>query len=127
MATIMVVDDEEDILTLIEKILTKKGHRVVTAKSGREALEKIKDVKPDLVLLDIMMPGLNGYQVCKTIKQSSETRSITVAMLTVKAEDEDKIRALEDSGADWYFTKPIDAERFARSVEWLLKNPPRRG
>jgi|Deesub1362A_J573_1020465.scaffolds.fasta_scaffold01152_10 DNA-binding response OmpR family regulator len=127
MATIMVVDDEEDILSLIQKILTKEGHTVITARDGKEALEKLKHVKPDLILLDIMMPGMSGYQVCKIIKQSDETSSITVAMLTVKADDEDKIRALEDSRADWYFTKPIDTERFAKSVEWLLKNPPRRG
>ncbi len=127
MATIMVVDDEEDILSLIRKILTRKGHRVITAKDGKEALEKLKQIKPDLILLDIMMPGLSGYQVCKMIKQSNDTHTITVAMLTVKADDEDKVRALEDSGADWYFTKPIDVERFAKSVEWLLRNPPKRG
>lgn len=127
MATIMVVDDEEDILTLIKKILTRRGHRVITARDGKEALQKLKDVKPDLILLDIMMPGLSGYQVCKLIKQSNDTHSITVAMLTIKSDDEDKIRALEDSGADWYFTKPIDAKRFAKSVEWLLNNPPIRG
>ncbi|WP_456473800.1 response regulator [Candidatus Pyrohabitans sp.] len=127
MATIMAVDDEKDILVLIEKILTREGHTVITARDGKEALEKLKRVKPDLVLLDIMMPRMSGYQVCKMIKQSDETSSITVAMLTVKSEDEDKVRALENSGADWYFTKPIDIERFARSVEWLLKNPPPRG
>ena len=127
MATIMAVDDEEDILTLIEKVLTREGHRVITARDGKEALKKLKQVKPDLILLDIMMPRMSGYQVCKMIKQNSETSSITVAMLTVKSEDEDKVRALENSGADWYFTKPIDIERFARSVEWLLKTPPPRG
>jgi DNA-binding response OmpR family regulator len=127
MATIMVVDDEEDIIALIQKILTKEGHTVITARDGKEALQKLKEIKPDLILLDIMMPGMSGYQVCKMIKQSNETHSITVAMLTVKADDEDKIRALENSGADWYFTKPIDVKRFARSIEWLLKNPPRRG
>jgi len=127
LATIMVVDDEEDILNLIERILSRRGHRVITARDGREALRKLKEERPDLVLLDIMMPGLSGYQLCKIIKQSRETSSTTVAMLTVKSDDEDKVRALEDSGADWYFTKPIDAKRFARSVEWLLRNPPRRG
>lgn len=127
MATIMVVDDEEDILSLMREILTREGHTVITASGGREALEKLKHVKPDLILLDIMMPEMSGYQVCKMIKQNEDTKEITVAMLTVKSEEEDKIRALDASSADWYFTKPIDVAKFVRSVRWLLENPPRRG
>jgi len=127
LATIMVVDDEEDILILLKRLLGSRGHRVITVRDGREALRRMKEEKPDLVLLDIMMPGLSGYQLCKIIKQSSDTRSTTVAMLSAKSMDEDKVRALEDSGADWYFTKPIDTRRFAESVEWLLRNPPKRG
>jgi len=124
MTRIMVVDDESDIRFVIGKMLEKEGFEVVHAESGEEALELISSSKPDLVLLDIMMPGLDGWETCRKIK--SRHGDLPVVMLTAKTDDVDKIRALEECRADWHISKPIDRGRFIKTVRWLLERPPRR-
>lgn len=122
----MLVDDEEGVLYLISTILKKAGHEVVTASSGEECLEILKTEKPDLILLDVMMPGMDGHDTCKVIKTSEEYRPIPVAMLTVKSEDEDRLRSLEDCTADWHIAKPVEKEKLVELVNWLLNTPPRK-
>ncbi|MEE8403255.1 MAG: response regulator [Candidatus Hydrothermarchaeaceae archaeon] len=122
---IMVVDDEDDIRYLIGAILKKAGHDVVTASSGEECLKILKTERPDLILLDVMMPGLDGFDTCAVIKSDEESRSIPVAMLTVKSGDEDRLRSLEECAADWHISKPVDRKKLVEIVDWLLKSPPR--
>ena len=121
----MVVDDEEDILYLVKTILKKAGHEVITASSGEECLEILKTEKPDLILLDVMMPGLDGFDTSKLIKADEENRSIPIAMLTVKSGDTDRLRSLEESAIDWHISKPVERKKLVEMVDWLLKSPPK--
>ncbi len=100
---ILVVDDEDFILRLVEAMLTPEGYEVVLAHSGEEGLEKIRDTCPDIVLLDIMMPGMNGYEVLRILRQQS---NIPVIMLTAKREVTSTIDSF-DLGADDYVRKPF--------------------
>lgn len=126
MAKILVVDDEPDILFVIGKMLEREGHFVLKAESGERALEVLKDDRPDLILLDVMMPGLDGWETCREIKSKDAIAHIPVVMLTAKTADEDKIKALEECGANWHISKPIDRPKFIETVNWLLTAPPRR-
>ncbi len=126
MKKILVVDDEPDIVFLVQKILKNGGYDVAGATSGQEALDKIKAERPDLVLLDVMMPGMDGWEACKKIKEDDDTKDIMVAMLTVKSEDEDKIQSFDYAIADWHIAKPIDRAKFSKTVEWLLTTPLKR-
>lgn len=121
----MVVDDEEDILYLVKTILKKAGHEVITASSGENCLEILKTEKPDLILLDVMMPGLDGFDTSKLIKADEENRSIPIAMLTVKSGDTDRLRSLEESAIDWHISKPVERKKLVEMVDWLLKSPPK--
>jgi two-component system alkaline phosphatase synthesis response regulator PhoP len=123
---IMVVDDEEDILFIVKETLSREGFTIVTASGGREALKIIKKEKPDLILLDVMMPNLNGWETCKIIKEDKDTKDILVAMLTVKSEDEDKVKSLDYALADWHISKPIERAKLLRTVKWLLSTPLKR-
>jgi len=104
---ILVVDDEARVREMIDFRLRLFGYEVLQAKDGNEALAVAAKEKPDLVLLDVMMPELDGFQVCKRLKQHEETREIPVVMLTAKAEAKDVTRAF-DSGAVDYVVKPYD-------------------
>lgn len=119
------MDDEDGVLYLISTILKKAGHEAITASSGEECLEILKRESPDLILLDVMMPGMDGHETCKKIKSSKEYGSMHVAMLTVKSEDEDKLKSLQDSTADWHITKPVEKGKLVEMVNWLLNTPPR--
>lgn len=123
---VMIVDDEEDFLYEVKKMLEKEGLSVITAKSGGEALEMLKETKPDLMLLDVMMPGLDGWSLAERIKKKEDIKDITIAMLTVKDSLDDKVKSLEDSEADWHISKPINRSEFVDTVKWLLKSPPRK-
>jgi len=103
---ILVVDDEEDILELVRYNLTKEGFQVECALSGEEALAKLKELHADLILLDLMLPGMDGLEVCRRIKRSSATEKVPVIMLTAKGEDADIVTGLE-LGAEDYVTKPF--------------------
>jgi DNA-binding response OmpR family regulator len=122
---VLVVDDEEEFLYQIKRMLERAGLNVATATSGMEALSMLKDISPDLILLDVMMPKMTGWDVAKTIKEMDGFKDATIAMLTVKSELEDKVISLEDSGAAWHITKPIDMEKFVNTVKWLLESPPK--
>jgi CheY-like chemotaxis protein len=114
-----VVDDEPVNVELISGYLEKE-YDLIPAYGGKDALEKILNVKPDIVLLDIMMPEVSGYDVCEKIKQQDSTRFTPVVMITALTEVEDKIKSIE-SGADDFLTKPINRIELATRVKALLK------
>ncbi len=126
MVKILVVDDEPDILYLVNKVLSNKGYTVIKASSGLDAIDKVKHEKPDLVLLDVMMPEMDGWETCKLIRADEETKDTLIAMLTVKSTDKDYLRSLDEATADWHIAKPIDINKFTRTVEWLLESPHRK-
>jgi len=104
--SILVVEDEDDIRELLRYNLAKEGYRVVWAASGEEALKAVRVSLPDLVLLDLMLPGLDGLEVCRSLKQDPHTRNLPIVMLTAKGEEADIVAGLE-LGADDYVTKPF--------------------
>jgi two-component system alkaline phosphatase synthesis response regulator PhoP len=114
--TVLVCDDEPHIVRLIQVNLERMGYNVVTAADGREALEKLKTVKPTLVMLDVMMPYVDGYEVLKSIRKNPETVDLRVIMLTVRAQEGDASKAFEQ-GADSYMTKPFNPEDLRRFLE----------
>lgn len=126
MSQIIVVDDDPGVVYVVKRIMETAGHTVMSANSGVEALELLKEHKPDLILLDVMMPGMDGFEVCRTIKNDPDLKGIKVAMLTAKVEDKDKIKGLEASRADWYITKPFEKEKLKAMAQWLLDSPSQR-
>ncbi|MBF0431180.1 MAG: response regulator [Fibrobacteria bacterium] len=116
---ILLVDDEPDILMTVKKRLQISGYEVDTAENGREALEKVKTYEPDLVVLDVMMPEINGYEVCRTLRESPETQNLPIIMLTAKAQNFDKFWG-QEVGASKYLTKPFDDKELVKSVGELL-------
>ena len=104
---ILAVDDERHIVRLVEVNLQRAGYQVVTAYDGREALEKVKAEDPDLIVLDVMMPYMDGFEVLKNLKADPVTAEIPVIMLTAKAQDADVFRGWQ-SGVDCYLTKPFN-------------------
>ncbi len=120
MATIMVVDDEEPILELLRFNLEKEGYRVVTAVDGSDALAKVPLVNPDLLVLDIMLPGFDGLEVCRRLRLDIAYRELPVIMLTAKGEETDKIVGLE-LGADDYMTKPFSPRELLARIKARLR------
>jgi len=127
MAKIMVVDDEPDIVYLVSKMLKKEGFEVAGATSGEDALEKIDSIDPDLILLDVMMPGISGWETSKQIKQNPKYSSVPIAMLTVKSSEEDMERSFQFASCDAHIPKPIIRKKMMSTVQWLLKNAPKTG
>jgi two-component system phosphate regulon response regulator PhoB len=127
-ATILVVEDEEDILELVAFNLEQAGLRVLRAGDGMEALERSRRERPDLVVLDLMLPKMDGKEVCRRLRQAEETRRIPVLMLTARAEEMDRIIGFE-IGADDYMTKPFSARELVLRVQAILRRghePPTR-
>ena len=114
---ILVVDDDTNICELLRLYLTKEGYQVTTANDGEEGLEKFNQLKPDMVLLDVMMPRMDGLEVCRRIRKLGNT---PVMMLTAKGETFDKVLGLE-LGADDYMVKPVDEEEMLWRIEALLR------
>ena len=119
-ATILVVDDEEDILELVKINLSREGYRVLCADSGEAALQQVKTDPPDLVVLDLMLPGADGLDVCRQLKSDPATRRIPIVMLTARSEDADVVVGLE-LGADDYITKPFSPRVLAARVKTVLR------
>lgn len=118
--TVLVVEDEPALLTLLRYNLESEGYRVFEAKNGEEALMLTREHKPDLVLLDWMLPLLSGIEVCRQLRRLPEMRSIAVIMLTAKSEEADKLRGL-DVGADDYVTKPFSPSELMARVKAVLR------
>ena len=117
---ILIVDDEEDVLELVRYNLNKEGYRIETATSGEEALAKARTVQPSLIILDLMLPGIDGLQVCKNLKTEAKTQNIPVIMLTAKGEESDIVAGLE-LGADDYITKPFSPKVLIARVRRILQ------
>ena len=120
MAKIFVVDDDEDIRELLKYNLEKNGHDVVTCENGIDCLDKILLSKPDLILLDVMMPGLDGIEVCERLKSNSENQDILICFLTARNEDYSQIAGLE-AGGDDYVAKPVKPKVLISRVNALLR------
>ncbi len=118
-AKIMVVDDEPEITEIVESFLTEAGYKVVVANSGSEAIKRAEEFKPDVILLDIMMPGTDGYAVCKQIKKNPHFANTPVIFLTGKDRDDDKGQSFK-SGGDIYIKKPFSCERLLEIVNIVL-------
>lgn len=120
MATILVVDDEEPILELLRFNLEKEGYLVCAAKDGAEALERVEKEQPDLVVLDLMLPGMDGLEVCRRIRLIPKYQQIPIIMLTAKGEVIDKVLGLE-LGADDYMTKPFSPRELVARIKARLR------
>lgn len=120
MEKILIVDDEEHIVELLKYNMEACGYETITASNGAEALEKVEKEKPDLILLDLMLPVINGIEVAKEIKSKSNLSDISIIMLTAKSEESDKIAGL-DLGADDYITKPFSVKELIARVKAVLR------
>lgn len=116
---ILIVEDEESLLKLESILLISKGFEVKGVANGRAALEAVAEDKPDLVLLDIMLPEIDGFEVCRQLKSAPATRHIPVIMLTAKKSREDMVRG-EKVGADWYITKPFKSAMVIETIQRFL-------
>lgn len=120
---VLVVDDEPNILLSLEFLIKKAGFQVRTARDGEEALEALAAERPDLVLLDVMMPRKDGYEVCQTIRQNPDWQDIKIIMLTAKGREVEKEKGLA-LGADDYITKPFSTQEVVAKVREVLSCPP---
>ena len=119
---ILIVDDEPNIVIPLQFLMEQKGYETLVAQSGEEALEMISKEKPDLVLLDIMLPGMDGFEVCEIIRLNPEWRNTRVIFLTAKGRDVDIAKGMV-LGADEYITKPFSNQQIIDAVTKLLKTP----
>jgi len=117
---IMVIDDEEDLLDFVKLVLEGAGYEVIPALTGHEALQLLYRQKPDLILLDIMIPDLDGMELLKILKIEDSTASIPVAMLTAKVEPKDKMAALQEEAVD-YICKPFSPQELLERVRAILE------
>jgi len=117
---VLVVEDERDVADLIRYNLTKEGYDVVVAPTGSDALKQAREVHPDLVLLDIMVPQLNGWEVCRRLKADVETKNIPVIMVTGRVEEGDKVLGFE-MGADDYVTKPFSPRELLARIRAVAR------
>jgi two-component system alkaline phosphatase synthesis response regulator PhoP len=122
---ILVVDDEKDILELIDYNLSKNGYRVKTVPSGEDALELIKENDYDLIILDLMLPGVDGFDICKIIKSDKQKENIPIIMVTARADEADRVAGLE-IGADHYVTKPFSPRELLAIVKATLRRKPQK-
>ncbi len=120
MATVLVTEDEQDIRELICFNLEEEGHRTLACASGEEALMTAASDQPDLIILDLMLPGISGFDVCRALKKRESTRHIPVIMLTARTGDEDVVKGLEE-GADDYVTKPFSPRILLARVKAALR------
>ena len=115
--SVLIVEDDRNIAELLQLYLEKEGYAVITAEDGGKGLEKFRTIKPDLILLDVMMPVMDGWAVCKAIRAESQ---VPIIMLTAKGETDDKVSGLK-SGADDYITKPFEMKEVLARIEAVLR------
>jgi two-component system alkaline phosphatase synthesis response regulator PhoP len=120
MSRVLIIDDEADIREIIRYNLTKEGYVVETAENGVTGLQKVAEFKPDLVILDMMMPGMDGVEVCHNIRSDAKNNDIIVCFLSARSEDYSQVAGLE-SGADDYLAKPISPRVLVSKVKSLLR------
>jgi len=117
--TILIVEDDPFSRELVTDLLTVTGYRVLEAADGRGLLERVKQERPDLILLDLQLPGVDGFTLARRLKADPETRAIPVLALTAYAQSEDRIRALQ-AGCDGYLPKPLNTQGLVQTVARLL-------
>jgi len=118
---ILAVDDEKNIVRLVQINLERQGYEVITANDGKEALEKVDSERPDLVVLDVMMPYMDGFEVLQNLRRNPSTREIPVIMLTAKAQDQDVFKGWQ-SGVDCYLTKPFNPMELVSFVKRIFSS-----
>lgn len=116
---ILVVDDEPNIVLSLEFLMRKEGYGVRTASNGEEAMRALRDAKPDLVLLDVMMPRMDGYEVCQAVRSDPELNDVLILMLTAKGREVEREKGLA-LGADDYVTKPFATRELVEKVRTLI-------
>ncbi len=116
---ILLVDDEPGILTVVSNRLRSNGYDVITAKDGQEGLDIAKKEKPDLIILDLLLPKMDGYKVCALLKKDTRYAKIPIVMFTAKAQKEDADLG-EEAGADAYIVKPFDAQALLAKIQELI-------
>lgn len=116
---VLIVDDSPTELTMVHEALKTEGYVISTAVDGEEALEKAMSEKPDVMVLDIILPKKNGFQVCRQLKTTPETEGIKILLLSSKSQDSDRFWGLKQ-GADGYMTKPFDDDELRKNVAELL-------
>ena len=121
--TVLVADDEPNILISLEFLMKREGHRVLVARDGNAALELIRSQRPALVLLDVMMPGKSGFEVCQAVRADESLAGVKILMLTAKGRDTDLAQGL-GLGADGYMTKPFSTQELAARVRDMLAALP---
>ena len=116
---VLIVEDEESLLKLESILLVSKGYKVSGVADGNAALREIASDRPDVVILDVMLPGMDGFEICRRIRSDAATRSIVVIMLTAKKNSQDMERGVE-AGADAYMTKPFKSAQLIATIERFL-------
>jgi len=119
---VLIADDEQNIVISLQYLMKREGHAVSVARDGREALAAIQRDRPDLVLLDVMMPGLSGFDVCQAVRADPALAGVKILLLTAKGRDTDLAKGLA-LGADAYVTKPFSTQELAARVRALLESP----
>ncbi len=125
MKSILIIDDEPDILELISYNLKKEGFHISTALDGEEALQKVRGGHLDLIILDLMLPGIHGMELCRILRNNPRTAHVPIIMLTARGEESDKVHGLE-SGADDYMTKPFSPKELIARVKAVLRRSKER-
>lgn len=118
--TILITEDEKDIVKMLEYNLTKEGFKTIVARNGEAALDSVKKIRPGLIILDLMLPGIDGIEVCKQLKGDRKTALIPIIMLTAKTQEADKVIGLE-LGADDYVTKPFSPRELIARIRAVLR------
>jgi len=118
----LIVDDESSMVSVLQRHVSNAGYEHCTASNGREALEKIESEQPDLVLLDLMMPGMNGFEACRRIRENEKTKKIPVLIITALRSEADSAAAAA-SGANEFIVKPIDGPHLAQRLRHYIGSP----
>lgn len=120
MKKILIVDDEQDIVESLKFVLESSDYSCYTAFNGEDGLKLAKELIPDLIILDVMMPKINGYKISRLLKYDSKYKNIPILMITARSQEEDKLIG-EETGADEYITKPFDLDNVLKIVDKYLK------
>lgn len=121
MKKILLVDDEPDIIEILQFMLESQGYECITATDGEEGLKKAREINPDIIILDVMMPKINGYKICRLLKFDNKYKDIPILMLTARSQDEDKLIG-EETGADEYITKPFEVDEVIETIKKYIGN-----
>lgn len=119
MKKILIVDDEQDIVESLKFVLEASGFDCYCAYNGEEGLNMAREISPDLIILDVMMPKINGYKICRLLKYDNKYKNIPILMVTARSQDEDKSIG-EETGVDEYITKPFELDDIVKKVEGYL-------